>query len=183
MSEHGQAEAEGVQPSSGLARFADSVEAFLKPVYTWIGYIGALALGLLILAVVYAIIGRLFGASLPGTQELIEQGLVIMIFTVMGIEHMGHEKMAVDIVTNHLPKRVQKVIAPFVYAVAVVILVIAVWQLVSWGMKVQDRGQTTMGVLSLPIYPFAYLSAFGMATLIPIWLVRFLNSIDRAVKR
>jgi TRAP-type C4-dicarboxylate transport system permease small subunit len=175
MSGHGPAEAPATLPTTSLGRFANSIEAFLKPIYTWIAYIGAAVLGLITLAIVYSIIGRLFGAPLPGTQELIEQSLVVMIFA-------GHEKMSVDVLCNHLPKKVQSIVAPIIYAIAVAILVIAVWQLVSWGIRVQGRGQTTIGVLALPLYPFAYLSAFGIATLIPIWLVRFLKSIDRAVK-
>ncbi len=182
MSEHGQAEPEAA-PVSSLGRFVASVERLLKPFYTWVAYIGAAALGLLILAVTYSIIGRQFGAALPGSQELIEQALVIMTFTVVGLEHMGHEKMTVDVITRRFPQSVQKTVAPIIYAIAVAILVMATWQLAVWGMKVQDRGQSTMGSLSLPVYPFAYLATFGMATLIPIWLLRFLTSIDRAVRR
>ena len=183
MSEQGQPEDEGALPSSGLARFASSVEAILTPFYTWLAYLGAAALGALILAVMYSIIGRQFGASLTGSQEIIEQALVLMVFLAMGLEHMGHEKMTVDVLTRHLPRRVQQIVAPIIYAIAVGILVIVVWQLVVWGKSVQDRGQTTMGVLALPIYPFAYLSAFGMATLVPLWLIRLLRSIDEAVRR
>ena len=183
MSEHGQPEAEAAPSDSGLARFAASFEAVLKPVYTWLAYISAAVLGLLILAIVYSIIGRQFGASLPGSREIIEQSLVVIVFLVMGLEHMGHEKMAVDIVIRHLPKRAQTIIAPLIYAIAVAILVIAVWELVAWGTRMYDQGRTTMGTLSLPIWPFAYLAAFGMATLIPIWFIRFLTSIDKAVRR
>ncbi len=183
MSEHGQPEAEAAPPASGLARFANSFEAVLKPFYTWLAYIGAAVLGLLILAIVYAIIGRQFGAPLPGSREIIEQSLVVIVFTVMGLEHMGHEKMAVDILVRHLPQKTQKVIAPIIYAIAVAILVIAVWELVVWGMRMYDQGRTTMGTLGLPIWPFAYLAAFGMATLVPIWFIRFLTSIDKAVRK
>ena len=140
-------------------------------------------MGLLILAVFYSIVSRQFGAGLKGSMEIIEQSLVVITFLVMGLEHMGHEKMTVDVVIRHLPQRLQKVIAPIIYLVAIAILVIAVWQLVVFGMRAQDRGQTTMGALGLPWYPFIYLAAFGIATLVPIYLVRFLHGIDRAVKR
>lgn len=183
MSEHGQPEAEAAPSATALGRFAASFEAVLKPFYTGLAYIGAAVLGLLILAVVYSIIGRQLGAPLPGVREIIEQSLVVIVFTVMALEHMGHEKMAVDILVRHLPQRAQKIIAPIIYAIAVVILVIAVWELVAWGMRIQEQGRTTMGTLSLPIWPFAYLSAFGIATLIPIWFIRFLTSLDKAVRK
>jgi TRAP-type C4-dicarboxylate transport system permease small subunit len=183
MSEHGQPETAETVPASGLARFASSFEAGLRPAYTWIAYVGAAVLGLLVLAVVYSIIGRQFGAGLPGSQEIIEQSLVIIIFTVMGLEHMGHEKMTVDVIIKRFPDRLQSAIAPIIYLIAMAILAVAVWQLVVWGLRVQDRGQTTMGTLSLPLYPFTYLAAFGIFTLIPIYLVRFLAAVDRAVRK
>lgn len=183
MAGHAPPEAETALPASGLTRIANSCEVVLRRVYTWIAYAGAAALGLLILAIMYAIIGRQFGATLPGVREIIEQSLVVIVFAVMGLEHMGHEKMTVEILVRHLPQRAQKIIAPIIYALAVAILVIAVWELVSWGGRMYDQGRTTMGTLSLPIWPFAYLSAFGIATLVPIWFLRFLVSVDRAVRK
>jgi TRAP-type C4-dicarboxylate transport system permease small subunit len=183
MSAHGPPEVEAAPPASALGRFANSMEAVLRPFYTWLCYVAAAVLGLLILTILYSIIGRRFGAALPGSQEIIEQSLVIIVFGAMGLEHMGHEKMSVDVIARHLPKGVQMVIAPIIYIIAVAIIVIAVWQLVVWGIDMQDRGRTTMGVLGLPWHPFIYVAAFGMATLIPIWVARFLRSIDKAVKR
>lgn len=183
MSEHGQPEAEAALPASGLARFAGSLEAVLTPFYRWVAYIGAAAMGLLVLVILYSIFARLFGSSLTGAQELTEQALVVIVFMVMGYEHLGHEKMVVDVVVKRFPRAMQNIVACIVYVIAIAILVIAAWQLVRWGMKVQDRGQTTMGALSLPLYPFAYLATFGIATLVPIYVVRLLHAIDRVVKK
>ena len=183
MSEHGQPEAAAEGPASGLARFAGSFEALLTPFYRWVAYIGATAMGLLVLMILYSVFARVFGSSLRGAQELTEQGLVVIVFTLMGFEHLGHEKMTVDVLVNRFPVRMRNIVACFIYLVATAILVIAVWQLALWGVKVQDRGQTTMGGLSLPVYPFAYLACFGIAMLVPIYLIRFLRAVDRVVKR
>ena len=105
-------------PASGLAKAANSIEAFIKPVYTWLAYIGAAVLGALVLAMIWSIVGRRFlNAPLKGSTELTQLGLVLITFLVIGFEHMGrHEKMTVDIVvqafapktagsrpTHHLP--------------------------------------------------------------------------------
>ena len=109
MSEHGQPEGAAAVPPTGLARAADSIEAFIKPIYKWLAYIGAAALGVMVLAMIWSIIGRrFFNAPLQGSTEITQLGLVIITFLVIGYEHMGrHEKMTVDIVAKHLPKRVQ----------------------------------------------------------------------------
>jgi TRAP-type C4-dicarboxylate transport system permease small subunit len=183
MSEHGQPEREAALPASGLARFAGSIEAVYKPIYTWLGYVGAAALAALVLAMVWSIIGRkFFGAPLKGSTEITQLGLVVMTFLVLGAEHMGHEKMTVDIIFRHLPRRLQEIVAPVTYFLALAIFCILCWQLVKLGITYQN-GHQTLRNLDVKIYPFAYLSAFGILTMIPIYLVRLLKSIDTAVKK
>lgn len=104
--------------------------------------------------------------------------MLILTFLAIGLEHLGHEKMTVDVLAGRLPARVQAFLRPFIYLLGIAILCVAVWQLVRWGMKVQARGETTRGTLKLPKYPFAYLAAFGMLTLVPIYLSRFLGALD-----
>ena len=58
---------------------------------------------------------------------------MVIVFTLMGFEHMGHEKMTVDILVNRFPRRLQNIVACFIYLIATAILVIAVWQLIRLG--------------------------------------------------
>ena len=168
----------------GPAGLARRLEALYRPLYTWFSYLGAAVLGLLVLAMMYSVIGRrFFGAPLPGSSDIIEMSLLVMTATVLGAEHMGHEKMTVDVIVRRLPARAQRVIAPIIYLIAIVILCIALWQVIVWGMKVQARGETTPGTLELPKYPFAYLMAIGVFTLIPIYIGRFIGSLGKGVER
>jgi hypothetical protein len=66
---------------------------------------------------------------------------------------------------------------PIIYLLSVAILSITVWQLVRWGVRIQSRGETTPGTLKLPKYPFAYVAAFGMLTLVPIYVSRLLRAV------
>jgi TRAP-type transport system small permease protein len=183
MSEHGQPEREAAAPASGLAKFANSIEAFYKPIYTWLGYIGAAALGALVLAMVWSIIGRkFFNAPLKGSTEITQLGLVVMTFLVLAAEHMGHEKMTVDIIIKHFPRKLQEIIEPIVYILVIAIFCILCWQLVVLGTTYQG-GHQTLRNLDVKIYPFAYLAAFGIFTMIPIYITRFLKSLDTAVKK
>jgi TRAP-type C4-dicarboxylate transport system permease small subunit len=184
VSEHGHPpDGEGAAPSTILGKVANGIEGFIRPIYRWLGYLGALAIGLLVVAMIYSAIGRYVNHPLNGSTDIIEMGLLVMIALAMGIEHMGHEKMTVDAVSRLLPKKMQAVIAPVIFALVIVILVVAIWQLIKLGIKIQDRGELTKDVLHLPKYPFVYLITFGVFTLVPIYLARFLASIDRLVKR
>lgn len=184
MSEHGQPGGGQAAAPSVVAGLARRLEALYRPVYTWFGYIGAAVLGLLVLAMMYSVIGRrFFGAPLPGSSDLIEMSLLVMTATVLGAEHMGHEKMTVDVVVRRLPVGARRVLAPVIYLLAIAVLCVALWQMVAWGLKVQARGETTPGTLELPKYPFAYLMAVGVFTLIPIYIGRFLDALGKAVAR
>ncbi len=183
MSEYRQPEDDAAS-LPGPVRLARRLEAVYAPVYTYFGYIGAAVLGLLVLAMTYSVIGRrFFGAPLPGSADITEMSLLVMTATVLGAEHMGHEKMTVDVLVSRLPARARRVIGPIVYFIATAMLCVAVWQVVAWGVRVQARGETTPGILELPKYPFVYLIALGVFTLVPIYLGRFLSSLGKAVER
>ena len=181
MSEPGRPDAQAVMPASGLTKFADSIEAFIKPIYKWLAYIGAAVLAGLVLAMVWSIIGRRFlNAPLKGSTEITQLALAVMTFMVLGLEHMGHEKMTVDLVIKHFSKRAQAIIAPIVYLLAIAIFCILCWQLVVLARTYQEANQTLRN-LDVPIYPFAYLAAFGILTMIPIYIARLLKSLDTLV--
>jgi TRAP-type transport system small permease protein len=183
MSEHGRPDGAAVMPPSGLAKAADSIEAFIKPIYTWLTYVGAAVLGVLVLTMIWSILGRrFFGAPLKGATEITQLALAVMTFLVIGLEHMGHEKMTVDIIIKHFSKKAQAIIAPIIYVLVVGILSIATWQLVKLGITYQNAHQTLRNI-RVPIYPFAYLAAFGIFTLLPIYVARLLKSVDTAVRR
>ncbi|GEM_PF-4353438 len=182
MSDHRQADQTVAASTSGPARLARRLEDLYRPVYIWFGYIGAAVLGLLVLAMVYSVVGRrLLGSPLPGSMDITRLSLLIMTATVFGAEHMGHEKMTVDVLVKRFPASVRRVIAPLIYLIALAVLGIVLWQMIAWGIKIQARGETTPGTLEIPKYPFAYLMAAGVFTLIPIYVGRFIGSLGKAV--
>lgn len=170
-------------PATVLGKVADGIEKFIRPIYRWLGYAGGLVIGLLVVAMTYSAIGRYVNHPLNGSTDIIEMGLLVMIALAMGIEHMGHEKMTVDAISRLLPKKMQAVLAPIIFLLVLVIMGFAIYYLIKLGLKLQDRGEVTKGTLHLPKYPFVYIISFGMITLVPIYLARFLHSIDRLVKR
>jgi len=180
MNDHGRPEGEAALPASGLVRFADSFEALLGKIYAPIAWVGAATLAALVAAMFYSVIARrFFNAPLEGSGDIIEMSLLIMTATVLGLEHLGHEKMTVDILIKRFSKKAQAIIAPIVYCLAIAILCVASYELFVFAGKLWERGETTPGVLSLPKYPFAYLIAFGMVTLIPVYVVRLLRALGQ----
>ena len=180
MNDHGRPEGDAALPASGLVRFADSFEALLKKIYAPISWVGAATLAALVVAMFYSVIARrFFNSPLEGSGDIIEQSLLIMTATVLGLEHLGHEKMTVDILIKRFSKRAQAIIAPIIYCLAIAILCVACYELLVFAGKLFERGETTPGVLELPKYPFVYLIAFGVFTLIPDYVVRLLRALGQ----
>lgn len=184
MSEHGHPpEGEAVAPATVLGRVAKTIEDFIRPIYRVVGWGGALVIFGVIVAMIYSSVGRYVGHPLDGAVDIQRMGLLLMIALAMGIEHLGHEKMTVDAIVRLFPKRLQGVIAPIVFFLVLVMLAVAVWQLIELGIKKQESGEVTKGTMHLPKYPFVFILVYGFITLFPIYLARFLHSIDRLVKR
>ena len=171
------------EPATILGRIAKGIEDFIRPIYRWVGWAGAVVIFGVVIAMIYSSIGRYVGHPLDGAVDIQELGLVCMIAFAMGIEHLGHEKMTVDALIRLTPRRFQDYVAPIIFLLVIAILVIAAWQLTVLGIERQDRGQTTTGTMRLPVYPFVYILVYGVVTMIPIYVARLLRSIDRLVKR
>ncbi len=184
MSEHGHHPGgEAIEPATALGKVANGIEHFIRPIYKWMAWGGALVLSALTVTMIWSAIGRYLDRPLEGATDIIEMSLLLMLTFAAGFEHMGHEKMTVDVLYKVLPKKSQAVLAPIIFTLVVAILCIAVFYMVKLGVKMQGRGEVTKGILHLPKYPFVFAISFGVFTLIPIYVSRVLHSIDRLVKR
>lgn len=184
MSEHGHAHgAQAAMPATAVGRAGQAIVKFLEPIYRWLGYAGALVLFALVIAMIYSAIGRYISHPLTGAMDIIQYSFLVMIALAIGSEHLGREKMVVDAVVKLFPKKMQRGLEPVIHLLTVVILIIAVWVVIRHGVNLIERGEHTKGVLKLPKGPFAFIAAFGVFTLIPISVARFLEALDKLVKK
>jgi TRAP-type C4-dicarboxylate transport system permease small subunit len=166
---------------SDIGKAASYLNRIISPVSTYIAYIGAAALGSLVLMLMYRIFSRrLFNAPLTGSFELTELALVAITFLILSYDSLHHESMVVEIVVDRFPKGVRAIIGAVIHFLTTVMLGVLSWQLVVQGIRIQNFGQTTV-VLELPVYPFLYLAAFGILLLTVVYLKHFLYSLDKAV--
>jgi TRAP-type C4-dicarboxylate transport system permease small subunit len=184
VSEHGSgSKAEAAMPATVFGRAAQGIVKFIGPIYKWLGWGGAFVLFALVVLMIYSALGRYIGYPLNGSGDIIQYSFLVMIALALGIEHLEHEKMVVDAVVKFFPERMQRVLEPVIHLLVVAILILAVWQLIKHGVRLADRGEHTKGTLHLLKAPFAFIAAFGIFTLIPVMVARFLEAVDRLVKR
>ncbi len=112
-----------------------------------------------------------FNAPLPGTFELSEYLLAILVLTGAAYTQQVKRHVAVDFFTGRCPLRVQAALASLTGIASLFIVAVLVWQGAAAGMV-----ETTVSdQLRIPQWPFRLLAAAGCLLL---WLELFLDLVD-----
>jgi len=125
------------------------------------GSLAALALFAIMMLTLVDVTGRkLLSQSVPGSLEMTELLMVVVIFAGLPLVSMAGEHVVFDSLDPWLPPRVRRVQGLFVDLCCVLGLLGLAW--VMWGMAGQRAGDgETTAQLKLPIAPFVY----GMSVL------------------
>lgn len=137
----------------------------------WLAILGGFVLSLLIILVVASIIGRESGlGAIKGDFELVEAGMGFAIFAFLPYAHMTGAHATVDIFTNFLSERKQKILAMVTDIVFAIALIIIAWKLFDGAMSKMKSGQTSF-LIGFPIW-WAYITAWvasALGALVSIW--------------
>ena len=123
------------------------------------------------------VILRLFRKPIPGTYEIVSFLGAIAVSFAMG--HTTAEKghVAVSLIVQLFPRRVQRVIESFISLFGIVLFGVIAWQCVLYGMDCQRAGEVSM-TLQLPFYPVIYGVAMGAGAVCLVLLADLVNAID-----
>jgi TRAP-type C4-dicarboxylate transport system permease small subunit len=133
------------------------------------------------------VIGRKLAGSIsffnpiPGTFELTEYALIIIVFASLGYTQLKGEHISIDIITSRFPKRGQAILDSLLTLVGLVMFGLVAWQGIVYAGRLME-GNNVSGVLSIPQWPFALIVAAGSIIYCLALLVFFLNSVAKAVK-
>lgn len=122
---------------------------------------GVALLGILFLTVA-DITGRsAFNNPVPGTVEVTQMALVVVVFlAVAHSEDMG-DHITIDLIYERLGKVGKRILDVFADVVTLVIVSLLAFQLYQFAQRNVDSGAETP-VLEWPVWPFVYIAAFGM---------------------
>lgn len=144
--------------------------------FRWIAYAGLAAMTLITFA---DITGRFFfGKPVLGSIELTE--LIMAIFGGIAIFHTATQEghINVDVVFNRLPRRVQTIITSFGLILGAVTWGIIAYQVIGDGQSKISLGRIT-DVLKIPVGPFEFVLAFGLALFSLTLIIKFFRPIRR----
>lgn len=135
----------------------------------------------LLVLVVANVIMRYFFTSIKGTYDYV--GLITAVAVSLAVAFTAYERghIEIEILMERLPKRVQSVVGGVMFLISTVFFCIASWQSVVVGLSMKEANETTMAVY-VPLYPFMYVLAFGLALTALAFLIHTVKYFSKAVK-
>jgi len=176
---------QGKEPA--MDRVIGWAERYLFPPVRWVHILGYTIIFLLVFLTVGDIIGRKFAGlipafnPIPGTFEMTEFALIIIVFASIGFTQIKGEHISIDIITSHFPKRGQAVLEMIMSVLSIAMFALVAWQAFVYAGRLHD-GNNVSGVLSIPQYPFAIIVGIGSIIYCLAMLITFLQNLAKAVK-
>ncbi|WP_102223543.1 TRAP transporter small permease subunit [Acidimangrovimonas sediminis] len=112
-----------------------------------------------------------FNAPIPGTLELTESALPIMIFLSVALTQHGGGHIKVTLLTQHLSPIPRRALQVFAMAAGAVVFGWAAWAGWEMAMKAYSYGELERGAISFPLWPVKFVVFFGLALLAVQFLI------------
>jgi TRAP-type C4-dicarboxylate transport system permease small subunit len=146
-----------------------------------LAWLGGLALILMLIIVVGNALIRIFYRPFPGTTEIVGWLAAITTSFALGYTQMNKGNVALDMVTNKLPLRAQKIIEGIFALGMAVFFGMAGWKIVGYGFILKDSSYLSE-TLRLAYYPFLFIISLGFLGLTLTLLLEFVRLIGGDVK-
>lgn len=163
------------------ARFLEG-KTFL-PLGKGVGIAAAIALVGMMMVVVIEAFGRQFSLPILGTYEIVSY---LLVFTfVFGLCYTGAKKyhLAIGILTSRFQPRARLLLLTVNYLISALACAIISWRTFIYTQIQIELGTTGVLLKSVPIYPFVFVVALGMAIQAWFFLVQFIYYLGEATGR
>ncbi|MDP2495178.1 TRAP transporter small permease [Shimia thalassica] len=158
-----------------LAKRAEhTVGRVIEAACRWLAYGGGLVLTAMAVMTVVSIVGRMFTGyglgPVPGDYELVANGCALAVFSFLPLCQLKRGHVTVDILTSHLPKRVQAAlgcVGDCLIAIASVIILRQLW--LGFGEKFPYGSDALRDALGMGYKPFYPETTYELQ--IPVWML------------
>jgi len=152
-----------------------------------VGHRSIIAAGLVLIALVLLItvdvtLRRAFNSPLTFSYEIIEFGLVIVVWGSVLYSTARERHISIDVLVSRLPAKARQFLRLIFDFVSAVALLLIGWQSITYAIRLRDA-QNVSPTLDIPIYPFVLIVALGAILAGLILLVNFIDSVRGEGKR
>ena len=149
----------------------------------WLEWIGMAALLVIMVVTLVDVVGaKLFTWHVPGSIDIVMVSQAVAIAFAAAMLLILDRHVHVTFLTDRLPKRAQAVIEVIIHILELGLFILFVWRLFVFGQYMQAGGEGT-ATIRIPLYPFGYGMAAAFVPVCLVIILRFINSLARAVGR
>ena len=146
-----------------LKRAAGNIQKWIHTACRVMNYVGFTFLFVMMLLIVVHVIGRyFFDRPVPGTVEIIELLMTLVVFLGFGYMTVQRGNVRVDVFLNIMPKKFQAIVNALTCLFSIGIVSLITWQSVVQ-MEILWVSKHVSGVLHIPHYPFLFVAVIGFA--------------------
>jgi TRAP-type C4-dicarboxylate transport system permease small subunit len=144
--------------------------------------IGILAVAVMVLVTVVDVIGRrIFGSPLLGSLEIVRFMMAMAVFLTIAHAAVHDHHVTCDVLFILFPNKLQIITEKVTMLLSLGLWIILSYQLTLQALDLWRAGESSM-LLRIPVYPFAFIAAFGSALLAFVILIQFVNSISLLIR-
>lgn len=125
---------------------------------------------------------RFFGRPITGAYEIVGFLGILVVSFALARTSMEKGNIAVDILVNLFPRRVQAVITLCNHLVGAVLFGLISWQSLMYGLELKRSGEVSL-TLGMPVYPFALGIAVGCGLLTLSLFAESLSAVGKAAQK
>jgi TRAP-type C4-dicarboxylate transport system permease small subunit len=145
-----------------------------------IGIMAVMALMLLITADVFS--RFVFNNSIKGVFELVTVGIVICVALAFAYTSIRDGLISVSVIVEHFSPKVQAAIDMFNTLLGIALFGLISWKSIQQAGVYWAKGSVTSGI-SVPIFPFMLVFAFGCIILCLVLVIRLVKSTQAVLKK
>jgi TRAP-type C4-dicarboxylate transport system permease small subunit len=155
-------------------------ERFFASLTRYGDYLARLGMVSLLALVTLNVIARYFFKYIKGTYDYVQ--LICAVAVSLAVAYTAYERghIEIEILMERLPKKVQSISGAIMMLISAVFFAIASWQCVVVGISMRGANETTMSVY-VPLYPFMYILAFGLALTTLAFLLHTVKHVRNAI--
>jgi len=154
----------------------EKIKKFVFSVDDAVGMIGNLCIVFNMIIITISILMRvLFRSPIAGLTDIVGMVSGVIIALTIGFTEKENGHISADFIVGYFPKIVQKISYIIVSLLSNALLVILGWRLFLYARRAYEIG-TASWVISIPVYPVAFICSLGMFL---FFLTTLVKSIDR----
>ncbi len=168
---------------NGFSRITRYLYKTVKPISAFSNSIGIVALAaMMLITSADVLLRKLVNMPILGSNEIVQYMLAITVS--LGFAYCALEKghIIIDLLTSRLSSNARSTIYCVTGFLSLVLTSIITWQACIY-ITVLAKTEAVSPILSIPVFPFVGVVAFGFFLLTMVFLINFLEFLDEAMKK